>query len=140
MHLTFTINDFNVDSVVTGSEKEQVESHKNLLCLDDDVDLLYSLLKKSELTKGKAKKLDKLTVNLDSGIRKSIALERSRLLYFDAEDGKSAKKDKKLLESLEKNQGLPKPAEKVVIVKKDKELPKPAGKVIHDYINKKKLD
>ena len=124
---------------MTGSEKEQVESHKNLLCLDDDIGLLYSLLKKSELTKEKAKKLDKLTVNLDGGIRKSIALERSRLLYFNTENEKSVEENKKSPKLPEKVQGPPKPTEKVVIVKKDKELPKPAGKVITDYKKANKI-
>ena len=70
-----------------GSEKLEVESHTYLLCLDDDLDLLYSLLKKAEkiLTKEKAKYLSKLTVNLDSGIRKSIALKRSCLFHIKRE-------------------------------------------------------
>ena len=106
--------------VLMGSEKKEIESHKNLLCLDDDEDLLYSLLKESEkiLTKKTAKKLSKLTFNLDTGLRKSIALQRSRLLCFNAED------EKKLPKSCEK---------KVVIVKDDENVPMPAGKVIRVY-------
>ena len=67
-----------------GSEKLEVESYTYLLCLDDDLDLLYSLLKKAEkiLTKEKAKYLSKLTVNLDCGIRKSMALKRSSLFHI----------------------------------------------------------
>ena len=70
-----------------GSEKLEVESHTYLLSLDDDLDLLYSMLKKAEkiLTKEKAKYLSKLTVNLDSGIRKSIALQRSSLFHIKRE-------------------------------------------------------
>ena len=66
-----------------GSEKTEVESHKKLLCLDDDLDLLYSFLYQTKkiLTKGKAKELIKYTINLDTNLRKSIALGRSRLFY-----------------------------------------------------------
>ena len=79
------------DRVVTGSEKKQVESHKNLLCLDDDLALLHSLLEESKdfLTKGKAKKLSNLTVNLDTSLRKSIASKRSLLLFSNSEDRES---------------------------------------------------
>ena len=63
-----------------GSEKEYVESHTELLCLDGDLDVLYSLLKESSLTKGKAKEFIKYTINLDKNIRKLIAQGRSRLL------------------------------------------------------------
>ena len=63
-----------------GSEKEHVESHTELLCLDGDLDLLYSLLKESSLTKEKAKEFIKYTINLDKNIRKSIAQGRSHLL------------------------------------------------------------
>ena len=64
------------------TEKAVVESHKKLLCLDDDLDLLYSLLNETKhiLTKGKAKEINKYTINLDTNLRKSIALSRSRLI------------------------------------------------------------
>ena len=70
-----------------GSEKLEVESHTYLLSLDDDLDLLHSMLKKAEkiLTKEKAKYFSKLTVNLDRGIRKSIALQRSSLFHIKRE-------------------------------------------------------
>jgi len=72
--------------VVLNSEKDQVESYTNLLCLDNDLDLLYSLLKETKdfLTKEKALELMKYTVNLDTNLRKSIALQRSCL--FQAEE------------------------------------------------------
>ena len=63
-----------------GSEIEYVESHTELLCLDGDLDLLYSLLKESSLTKKKAKEFIKYTINLDKNTRKLIAQGRSRLL------------------------------------------------------------
>jgi len=68
--------------IVMGSEKAEVEKHTELLCLDDDLDILYSLLKKTEkiLTKEKVKKLIRYTINLDTGLRKSIAQERSRIM------------------------------------------------------------
>ena len=70
-----------------GSEKAEVESHKQLLCLDGDMDVLYNLLEKTKsfMTKGKAKELMKYTVNLDSNLRRSIAIGRSCL--FRISDG-----------------------------------------------------
>ena len=67
--------------IVMGSEKELVESYTKLLCLDGDLDLLYGLLEKTQtlLTKAKAKELIKYTTNLDTNLRKSIALQRSSL-------------------------------------------------------------
>ena len=69
-----------------GSEKELVESYTKLLCLDGDLDLLYGLLQRTQtlLTKAKAKELIKYTTNLDTNLRKSIALQRSCLFH----DGK----------------------------------------------------
>ena len=66
-----------------GSEKAQVESHKNLLCLDGDLDLLYSLLKEIDtgLTKSKTMELMKYTMNLDTNLRKSIGHIRSSLQH-----------------------------------------------------------
>ena len=68
-----------------GTEKEQVESFQNLLSLDGDLDLLYSLLVESQtfLTKQKASELVKYTVNLDTNLRKSIALQRSCLFQVE---------------------------------------------------------
>ena len=68
-----------------GTEKEQVESFQNLLLLDGDLDLLYSLLVESQtfLTKQKASELVKYTVNLDTNLRKSIALQRSCLFQVE---------------------------------------------------------
>ena len=50
------------------------------------MDLLYSLLDKTKefLTKGKAKELVKYTVNLDTNLRKSIALQRS--CWFETQE------------------------------------------------------
>ena len=63
-----------------------MESYTKLLCLDGDLDLLYGLLQRTQtlLTKAKAKELIKYTTNLDTNLRKSIALQRSRLFH----DGK----------------------------------------------------
>ena len=74
-----------------GSEKELVESYTKLLCLDGDLDLLYGLLERTQtlLTKAKAKELIKYTTNLDTNLRKSIALQRSSLFQeekFEVED------------------------------------------------------
>ena len=68
-----------------GTEKEQVESFQKLLTLDGDLDLLYSLLVESQtfLTKQKASELVKYTVNLDTNLRKSIALQRSCLFQVE---------------------------------------------------------
>ena len=84
--------------VVMGSEKENVESYENLLCLDDDLDLLHSFLVKTKsiFTKQKAKKLSGLTINLDPGLRNLIAQQRSRLICFDDEDEDSDTAEEKL--------------------------------------------
>ena len=72
--------------ILLDSEKAEVESHKQLLCLDNDVDVLYDLLEKTKkfMTKGKAKELMKYTVNLDTNLRRSVAIGRSCL--FRASD------------------------------------------------------
>ena len=118
-----------------GSEKAHVESHEKLLCLDDDLDLLYSLLVKTKdfLTKKVAKKLIKYTVNLDVNIRKSIALERSRLFRakedftdfpcFDAVDGPKEKLSKS-------DETLSSQSLVVRLIDQEKDLPQPAGEVI----------
>ena len=48
--------------------------------MDDDSDIFRSLLLNCQdfLTKGKAKKLWKITINLDSNLIKSIASEKSK--------------------------------------------------------------
>ena len=146
--------------VVMGSEKEEVESHKNLLCLDDDLDLLHSLLVRSKfLTKAKAKKLSGLTVNLDTGLRKSIAQRRSRLICLNDDDSDSAEGklndasvdddvetdeiNQKFFSSSwisEKNktakETLKHEVMEVQLTRKDK-TPKPAGKVVTELIKRK---
>ena len=62
-------------------EKDKVESYKQFLCLDGDPNILYSLLKESEkfMTKDKAKKLLKYTINLDRNVKQSIAAKRAAI-------------------------------------------------------------
>ena len=81
--------------VVMESEKKEVESHKKLHCLDGDPDLLYSLLNKTKdfLTKKKAKELNRYTVNLDTNLRKSIALKRSRLVRAKVDNSRENEYD-----------------------------------------------
>ena len=122
-------------SIILGSEKADVESHDQMLCLDGDLDLLYSLLVKSEdfLKKKNAKKLIKYTINLDLNLRRSIALKRSRLFqtkddftkslnsdHLDEPDEKLSKSDKKL-----SSQSMV-----VRLIEQKKVLPQPAGEVI----------
>ena len=63
-----------------GKEKECLESHKDLLCLDGDQDLFHSLLRTAKfLTKRKAKEFLKYTINLDSNLKLTIAPQREKL-------------------------------------------------------------
>ena len=125
-----------------GSEKLEVESHTYLLCLDDDLDLLYSLLKKAEkiLTKEKAKYLSKLTVNLDSGIRKSIALKRSSLFHIKRKSStpKEPTRDypSQTISTSGGNQTNGGEIMKVLLTKTAADLPDPAGALLR---KKKKI-
>ena len=146
--------------VVMGSEKEKVESYKNLLCLDDDLDLLHSLLVRSEfLTKAKAKKLSGLTVNFDTGLRKAISQQRSRLINLNDDDSDSAEgklndaniDDDVEIDGINQNfftsswiseksktakETLKHEIMEVQLTKKEK-IPKPAGKIVTELKKRK---
>ena len=69
-------------SIISGQKKEKecLESHKELLCLDGDQDLFRNLLRKATfLTKRKAKEFLKYTINLDSNLKLTIAPQREKL-------------------------------------------------------------
>ena len=61
-------------------ERDLMESHERLLCLDYNPDCFKNLLSfcKDFLTKGEAKKLRKYTINLDCNLMKSISLTRDK--------------------------------------------------------------
>ena len=112
------------------SEKLTVESCTNLLCLDNNLSLLYSLLKKADLTKEEAKYLSKLTLNLDSGIRKSVALKRSSLFHKRHERTAGTKSISSEKATTNKTHGVE--IMKVHLTKTAADLPEPAGAILKE--------